>query len=595
LAQVRPDYAPVLNLKRDIAAEEQKLESVVATSESLSTTARYDEAITALGPYRVFAPEVPRINAIVSAAYKYHFENGQRTGARQEYEQSVTEYKKAAALRTDSKEADAAIRSSAQQLGAKRDQQEANLAILQSHEYAGKSQYLEAYNTLADLPDSQRALVKSELTALAPQYIPAAAKRAQKLQELHLPIKSRADEDAVREAYVLLDRASTASGDPAITVRRDFLSNKISSYYLDQASRYLDKPSGSGAGVGWLYLSEAQRFGITNVASLKDQMARYAPVYQRRSRLSVGIVLRDQTSRADNPGFPDQLTDAIANGLDSSGVAIVVVRKPSDAGDSLQPNFMLVAEILDHRVVKNTGLETPQSKYRAGTHDVKRPEWLQANGDYAAAQQQLSAAQRALADAQSQHKRKELIAAADQAVQDAQKRVDELRRKLGTIEENRSDAVIETYHYTKKTIDLTASIDLAVRFNDRTGNAIGTPISVHKDNHRTSTVVQDVKPEDTEGITNQSVEPDPAQFLTDLEIEARNVLIKQIHDRASELPGRVLQEARARAQRGDVDGAAEQYVMYLNATSDNPSAEREEAAKFLRERFNLDTPTASKL
>jgi tetratricopeptide (TPR) repeat protein len=595
LVEVQPDYAPVLNLRRDIGVEERKLETTVVNAESLVSSGRYDDAVTSLGPYSAFAAEIPRMDAIIAAAYQYHFDSGQKLATAQEWAQSVAEFRKAAAIRPDNKDAQAALKNASTQLAAKRDQQEANLALLQSKEFANKSQFVEAYNVLAELPDTQRALVSSELSSLGPQYVPAATRRALKLQEVHLPIKSRADEDAVREAYVLLDRASTVSGDPAITLKRDFLSNKISSYYVDQASRYLGKPSGSGAGVGWLYLKEAQRFGITNANTLKDQMAQYTSLYQRRARLSVGIVLRDQTSRRDNPGFAEQLAAAIANGLDSSGVSIEVVRKPSEAGDALQPNFMIVGEILEHRVVKNTNLETLQSKYRAGTHEVKSPAWLQANDSYQSAQQQLATAQHALSDAQSQHKKKEMVAAASDAVQTAQKQADDLRHKLDTTEQSRVEAIVEPYHYSRKNFDLTASIDLAFRINDRLGNSTGDPVSVHKDNHKTAVVVQDVKPEDTEGVTNQGVEPDETQFLADLEIEARNTLIKVIQQKASELPARILQEARTRAQRGDLDGAAEQYVMYLNSTPDSSSAEHDEAAKFLHDQFNLAAPVASKL
>jgi hypothetical protein len=124
---------------------------------------------------------------------------------------------------------------------------------------------------------------------------------------------------------------------------------------------------------------------------------------------------------------------------------------------------------------------------------------------------------------------------------------------------------------------------------------IGQPIDVHKSNHRSTVVLQDVKPEDTEGITNQGVEPDDAQFLTDLEIEARNALVKAVREEASELPAKILQEARTRAQHGDLDGAAEQYVMYLNSTPETSSPERDEVAKFLHDRFNLGVPVASQM
>ncbi len=595
LFQVRPDYAPSLNLRREIAAEELKLETALANAESLTAAARYDQAVSVLGPYRSFASEIPRVDAVFTAAFKYHFDNGQQLAAQPDWERAVPEFRKAAAIRPDSKEAEAALNNAATQLSAQRDQQAANVALLQSNDYARKNQFVEAYNALADLPDQQRALVTSQLSALSRNYVSAATRRAQALQEAHIPIKSRTDEDAVLEAYVLWDRASSLSGDPAITLKRDFLSSKISAYYGDQANRYLQKPAGSGAGVGWLYLKQARRYGITNLDSLKDQMDRYEPLYQTRAHLSLAILLRDQTSRRDGPGFADQLADAIANGLDSPAVLVEVVRKPSEVEDALQPNFTLVGEVLEDRVVRNASLEAPQSKYRASTQATKNPAWLETQSDYASAQQQLASAQSALADAQAQHKKKEVVAAANGALQEAQKHVDELKQKLEATDQNRVETVLESYHYTKRTIDLSASVVLAFRFSDRAGNVISQPGDVRKDNRKSTVVLQDVNPEDTQGITNQGVEPDESQFLADLEIDARNAMVKAVREKAAVLPAKVLQEARALAQSGDLDGAAEQYVLYLNSTPGTVSAERDEAARFLHDRFNLAVPADAKL
>jgi hypothetical protein len=594
LLEVRPEYGPLLNLRREIVSEEKKVETVVAGAEALVTSGRFDEALNSLGAYSVFAAEAPRIEAVVAAAYRYHFNRGQELAAQRDWETATAEFRKAVDIRGNGTEATAALNNATAKLTAARNQQVSDRAVSQSKDYAAKKDFIEAYNVLADLPDAQRALVKDQVSAVSRDYVAAASRRALKLQEIHIPIKGRADEDAVHEAYVLLDRASSLSGDPAMTLKRDFLSSKISAYYLDQAKRYLDKPAGSGAGVGWLYLKEAQRYAITPGA-VNDQMARYAPLYQRRARLSTGIVLRDQTSRRNSAGFADQMTDAIATGLESSGVSVELVRKPVEASDGLQPNFMFVGEILEHRVVKNANLETLPSKYRAGTHEAKNPVWLQASSDYEAAKQQLAAAQRSLAEAQAQHKKKEVIAAANDAVQQAQQHADELQHTLGTTDQNRVEPIVEPYQYNKKTVDLAATINLAFRINDPVGSAMEPAVAINKDKHKSAVVLENVKPEDTQGITNQSVEPDEVQFLTDLEIEARDALVKAVQEKASGLPAKILQEARNRAHRDDMDAAGEEYVLYLNATPAASSPEREEAVKFLHDQFNLTVAAASKL
>ncbi|HEY6970021.1 MAG TPA: hypothetical protein VJA94_12515, partial [Candidatus Angelobacter sp.] len=433
---------------------------------------------------------------------------------------------------------------------------------------------------------AERALAAEQIAVLKKDYVPAAMRRAQKLEEVHLPIHGRADEDAVQEAYELLTRASTLSPDPAIRLKIDLLSDKISAYYLDQARRYLQKPQGSGVGLGWLYLDEADHYK-PNQSAVKDAMAQFAPTYQLRARLSVGVVLRDQTSRRESLGFADQLTDAIATGIESSGLAVKVVRQQKDGGNALQPNFLLVAEILEHRVVKETNLETLPSRYRAGTHEVRNEAWAQANHDYETAQQQLAAAQRSLAETQAQHRKKEIIGAANDVVTAAQKQVDAAKSHLDATPQTQVQSVVAPYNYNKKTFDLSAAIQLAFRITDSAGNVVEPGTTIPEKNSKTAVVLENVKPEDTEGVKNQGTEPNEIQFLADLEIQARDALVKAVREKVLALPEKILHQARTRAAASDIDGAAEAYIIYLNATSDADSRERQEAAGFLRDHYNL--------
>lgn len=589
--EVNPQYAPAVALNSYIGNEERKLDSSLTTAEGLLASKHYDEALVALGPYRSVAPEMPRVASVVSSVYASHFGRGQELVKTQMWEQAATEFRKAEAVRGDSKEAAAALKNAEMQLSAARNRQAADRALAASNSYAEKNQFIEAYETLANLPDSQQALVTDQLLALQKSYVAAAFRKAQKLEEIHLPIRGRADEEAVRQAYDLLDHASALSEDQGLKLKLDLLSDKIGAYYVEQAQRYLQKPMASGVGIGWLYLGEAEHYK-PNLGAVQEAMARYAPAYQLRSRLSMGVVLRDQTSRRDSVGFGDQLRDAIVSGLESSGLPIKALRQFNES-DAVQPNFLLIAEIREHRVVNNTSLDTVPSKYRAGTREVKSPAWLDANREYEAAQQQLSVAQRALADAQSQHKKKEITAAAGEAVAAVERQVAETRHKFETTEQMRTENVIEPYNYTKKNVDLTAAIDVAFRIADQLGNVIEPTVPIRNENHKLAVVLENVRPEDTEGVKKQSAEPDELQFLTDLEIQTRDSLVKSVREKALLLPEKILAEARGRAERGDLDGAAEQYVLYLNSMGDTTSRERVEATKFLLDHFNVSVAPAS--
>src|SRR5207248_4660043 len=119
----------------------------------------------------------------------------------------------------------------------------------------------------------------------------------------------------------------------------------------------------------------------------------------------------------------------------------------------------------------------------------------------------------------------------------------EARHTLQNIEQTRPENVIEPYNYMKKNIDLTAVIEMTFRIKDQSGNAIETPVSIKKDDHQVVVVLENVKPEDTEGVRKQSTELDQAQFLTDLEIQARDALIKTVSEKVMLLTVMIIAEA----------------------------------------------------
>jgi hypothetical protein len=591
ILDVDASYGPALELESDINKEQSALDLVVDKSETLLNSKRYDEALLGLGPYRVFAAEIPRIDAVVAAVYSVHFSRGKEFSAQQNWDKAVPEFRKALEAHPDSQEARAALSDAEIQLTNTHNREAAERAAEESKAYVGQKQYIEAYEVLANLPDAQRALVADQIEALTDSYVPAAVQRAQTLQEVHVPIRGRADEDAVREAYRLLARASSLSDDHAVRLKRDLLSDKISSYYVAQAKRYLEKPMASGVGLGWCYLGEAQRYK-QNLDTVRDEMTRYESAYQLRAKVSIGVVIRDQTSRRESVGFADQLADAISTDLELSGLLVKVVRQAAGIAPSGEPIFLLVGEINQHRIVKHPTLETLQSKYRAGIREVKNEAWLKASREYESAQQDVNAAQRTLEQAIGGHNKKKIASARD-ALSAFQKKASDLRTNLDAIDQTRAQDVIEPYNYTKTTIGLTGIIDLAFRIVDLNGNLIEPTTPLKQESHKVYYVLENVKPEDTEGVKAQNAPPDEGAFITDLELQARDALIKAIQEKVLRLPAKILDQARKRAQQNDLEGAAESYVIYLNATPETSSPERDEATKFLRDHFNVSLASAS--
>jgi hypothetical protein len=585
-SEVDPHFDQSPSLQSGIAAESKRVDAALRSAESMISTQHYDQAVTAVAEFRAFADEEPRIAAIIDGAYKYHFDRGKAGASEHKWQDAVQEYQKASELKPTS-ESISALKQAQAEFQTSTNQAAATAALQQSSAFEQDKRYIEAYEVLANLPDAQRALVKDQMQALQVNYVTSASDEAKKLKDAHTPIQGRADEVGVLKAYDYLRRVNSLQPDDQdLKLRLDLIAQTLSDYYVAQAKRYLDKPLGSGVGLAWLYLNEAQQYQ-SNRDDIRDERTKNSAIHNVRSTLSIKVVFRDQTSRRDSAGFADQLSDAIATGLETTNLPVRIVRA-ADA-TPVEPNFQLIGDVLEHRPVTKVGVESVDSEYRAGEREIPNEEWNQANRDYEAANLDLQKAQKVLEGAQAHGKKKEM-SVANTVVEDAQKRVEEYHRKLDSIPKTTQSDVVKPYRYTRKTIDLSVVVDVGFRIVDSNGNTIAMTPSVKNAAQKQFVVLENVKPEDTKNVKQAGAPPDEAQFLTDVEIAARIALIKDVRDKVELLPSKILDQARKKLMDGDTEGTAEAYILYLNSTPDAQTAERDEAKKFLREQFNMNWP-----
>jgi hypothetical protein len=583
---VDPHFDQALTLQTAVAAETKRVESALQSGESNISSQHYDEAVAAISDFRAFADEEPRIAAILDAAYKYHVEQGKEDVAGQKWRDSVQEYQKAVAIKPTA-EATAALKQAQTNFQSSTDQAAADTALQQSNAFEQDKKPIEAYEVLANLPDTQRALVKDRMQTLQPDYVKSASDEAKVLMDAHNPIQGRVDEIGVQKAHDYLQRACTLEPDNQnLKLRLDLVSQTLSDYYVARAKIYLDKPLGSGVGVAWLYLQEAQQYQPTR-DDIRDERTKYSAIHNIRSTLSIKVVFRDQTSRRDSSGFADQLSDAIATGLETTTLPVRVIR-PADA-TPVDPNFQLTGDVIEHRPINKPNVESLDSEYLVGTRDIQNDNWNRANREYEAAKDEVQKQQKLL-DAANAHGKKKDIATAKEAVDDAQKKADDLGRQLDGIPKTKMIDVVKPYSYTKKTVDLSAVVELGFRITDASGTVIASNPSIKKQSEKQFSVLENVKPEDTKGVKQTGALPDENQFLGDVEIDARTDLIKEVKEKVETLPIKILAQARKHVMDGDTDGSAEAYILYLNATPDASNPERDEAKKFLHETFNMNWP-----
>jgi aminopeptidase N len=121
---------------------------------------------------------------------------------------------------------------------------------------------------------------------------------------------------------------------------------------------------------------------------------------------------------------------------------------------------------------------------------------------------------------------------------------------------------------------------------------MGDAVMVEKEDPRQFVLLEDVKPDDTEGVKLTGTAPNSKELQTALENSTRDELVEAVRLKVKKLPLRIYNEARSKEQEENADGAAEDYLRFLSCTLDDGSTEREHAKSFLAQQFNM-RPTAS--
>jgi hypothetical protein len=576
-------YPPGVSLATAVSAETKALDTTVQAANSQVTQRQFDTAYATINKYLSFEDEEPRLKQIVAAVYKYHLDKGNAEAAAGSWTEAVADLKTASEI-LPTEDAKAGLAKSEAGLLAAQNKEAADKALAISKARVDDKDTIGAYEVLADLNDAQRVLVKEQMDALQDAYVKSALQRAKELQTAHTPIRGRADEDGVRMAYSYLQRASKLSDNPEIGLKLEVMSETISAYYVEMGKRYLNKPLSSGVGLGWSYLNEGSQYK-PNLDSVRDEMTTNSAAYQMRARLSIGVLFRDQTSRRDSAGFADQLQQAFATGLETSGLPVKVILP--GAIKTLDPNFQFVGEILQHRTIRTAKKETLQSQYRSGSREIPNDAWNHADQEFEAANLNLQKVQSTLQVAQVKNNKKQ-IQESNTALTAAQDAVQEARAKMNALPKTITDSIVSPYNYTRTTLELTNIVELSFRILDTNGNNLSEPIRVIKgDQPKKFVILENIKPDDTTGLKELDAAPDETQLMTDVEIEARDTMVKAARDKVRELPQKVLAEARAKTASNDLDGAGELYVLYLNCTPSSPTTERNEAARFLNTNFNI--------
>jgi hypothetical protein len=583
---VEPGTAEAAAAETTTKQARASFDGIVAGCEAQIAAQHADDAAQKIAPLHAFAPEDAKVADALKAIANLYIANAKKLEDAPDWDGVVKELEKAEAV-LPSPETEAFLKTAREQALSAANKAAADAATQKSQTAEAATDLITAYEVLDDLPPDQHALVTDRLTALKDRYVAAAEQAATGLQKAHEPINGIGDESGIRLAYGYLQRCFQITSDPSLQDRIALLGEDLSTYDLAQGKHYAEKPDGTGVNVGWVYLAEALQYkSQADSSAIHDEMTTARNAHLLKSRLSVKVDFRDQTSRRDAVDFAQQLTDSLATGLESAHLGVKVVRPQETT--AVQPNFQMVGDVLQHEKSESEEVQAKDSKYRFGQQEIPNEVWNQANRNYERANNDLASARSLLEGAQARGKKGE-VKKAEETVQDDEKKVEDLHAKLDMIPKTKMEDVERPYTYSQINHHLKIVVALQFRILDSTGDEVVERIPIRSDAPKEYSVLQNVKPEDTQGIRIEGVIPNDNEFLEEDEYKARDQLIETAKAKVAELPAIVLSRADHKATDGDNDGAAELYILYLNSTPVADMPERLRARKFLADQFNFRT------
>jgi hypothetical protein len=373
----------------------------------------------------------------------------------------------------------------------------------------------------------------------------------------------------------------------------DVLAHDLSKYFVAQAKIYIEKPEGSGTEIGWHFLGEALAYEPSNPAAIDAQTAASA-AHQMHSKVSLKVRFRDRTSSRNSSGFIDTLEDTIVAALEESPMVKAVRASEQSSGTtSVEPDFQLDGEILEHEITPTPTSIPKESHYRAGTEPYTNDKWTQAKHAFDAANRDIETDRTELQAAETKGKKKEIQEWKDKLAEH-QKKATDAQAALDSTQQNLTRDVIRSYNYTQQTIDVKNTIKLQFRIGEKLGDEKGNAEVVEKEENKQFILIEDVKPEDTDNIKNAGTSPITRELQTALENLVRDKLVEKVKERVSKLPEGIYSQAKMKEQEENINGAAESYLRFLSVTTEDGSAERKHAQEFLEKNFNMDIDDEAK-
>jgi hypothetical protein len=601
----RSGEAGALELKKAATEAEQDVYARVEGMGALEAQRKWDQALEAHSQIARFAPEIPQIAELerqaLQGSHDVHRQAAQEHVKAGRLEQGIAEYQTALG-RLENAETRAELRETSIQLALQRaekaravqDLQGANEILKQAIEQQGSDPRLEKLNAAVKIQWADR-LVKQA----APFYM--------------MPrIDSDGAEQKHLKALAYLEQANSLIPRPETEKAAREIRRRLAARYFQLGQKKLALARGTAVGQARLYLLRAESYD-NELPGLAEALERAREAFHNKSSVGVNIALTDKSLSKECSHIAGEIEGYIGQEITQAGLRNVQVVEREEferlkkeqaitqthseteltlnvQGASVQVlGDILVCEV--KALQRTSGLP---SQYISGYRE--NPEYyrlVQERDRYSSQAQAIDQQDDAYKACAEQERRANVYGQCRYARDQYKREYDRLRNleyQANSVLQNTPAQfpIITAYSYTRRDITVQGRIKVGYRIVDSLSSIRRQQEQLTAEDTKSGTEIRGAMANDTKGITDREAN-------VPSEDEMRDQLVRSLQKKIAEaivaflrnFGEKYIERARQARDRGALDDAIENYILFLATTAEKGGPNCQEAEGFLSEKRNL--------
>jgi hypothetical protein len=571
----------VRQLAADVNRAQQEVENARNLTEQLIKAEKWDEAITAAAPVKKYLTSWPELKQMYEHAlrqsHERHLDAANKAWVAGQLETSLSECSIAWERLKDSEPARACVCRARNEIAVRDSQQNrkinrpkdakellekqiadsdckadprlANELTLSKCEYSqqlfARSRQLLGIGGGAATPprrQGRRPVAAATASAPAPKAISMANKKDfREAREQLILATELCPEDEIRKLLIAANR-------------------RLADFCKDEARKALQR---NDDGTAYVYLVSAQAY-MPDDPEVPSLLAQARERFQERTRVSVGVVLQNESRGPEGGAVVAEVTDAIHSAATSSGLAqpnILDSRQAAAAWQAIQtgralntPTVIFAGGVLSAAVDFAQNPHSVQSSF-----SYQNPRWKEADRVHDAANEEYKNCKKRNGDAACGH---------------LASRVAQLRSYRDQIQQN----ITETYHYRENPKRMTGVARMSLRSSDSISRGARSGDTLQANDEWTCVERTGVNEKDYRVRDNYCPNPDPREFFGRIAGKIKSDAFLHATTQLRELPLSYYRRAQSAANRQQ---SVEDYLRFVFLTRDKSGSEAQQAKAYL--------------